>query len=85
MICRVNIFFWRNIMTKRLSENLAKLRKEQGLKQTDMALFLKINNRQYQRYESGDSEPKLDTLIALADYFGVSLDFLVGRTDRKDG
>lgn len=70
-------------MTKRLSENLAKLRKEQGLKQTDMALFLKINNRQYQRYESGDSEPKLDTLIALADYFGVSLDFLVGRTDKK--
>ena len=83
MICRVNIFFWRNIMTKRLSENLAKLRKEQGLKQTDMALFLKINNRQYQRYESGDSEPKLDTLIALADYFEVSLDFLVGRTDKK--
>ncbi|EOH74116.1 helix-turn-helix domain-containing protein [Enterococcus raffinosus] len=70
-------------MTKRLSENLAKLRKEQGLKQTDMALFLKINNRQYQRYESGDSEPKLDTLIALADYFEVSLDFLVGRTDKK--
>ena len=70
-------------MTKRLSENLAKLRKEQGLKQTDMALFLKINNRQYQRYESGDSEPKLDTLIALADYFQVSLDYLVGRTDEK--
>ncbi|MFN6687555.1 helix-turn-helix domain-containing protein [Enterococcus gallinarum] len=70
-------------MTKRLSENLAKLRKEQGLKQTDMALFLKINNRQYQRYESGDSEPKLVTLIALADYFGVSLDYLVGRTDKK--
>ncbi|MGM0137639.1 hypothetical protein IGI65_000041 [Enterococcus sp. DIV0755b] len=70
-------------MTKRLSENLAKLRKEQGLKQTDMALFLKINNRQYQRYESGDSEPKLDTLIALADYFEVSLDYLVGRTDKK--
>lgn len=72
-------------MTKKLSENLAKLRKEQDLKQTDMALFLKINNRQYQRYESGDSEPKLDTLIALADYFQVSLDYLVGRTDRKDG
>ncbi len=76
-------FFWRNIMTKKLAENLTKLRKEKGLKQTDMALFLKINNRQYQRYESGDSEPKLDTLIALADYFDVSLDYLVGRTNEK--
>ena len=46
-----------------------------------MALFLKLNNRQYQRYESGDSEPKLDTLIALADYFDVSLDYLVGISD----
>lgn len=73
--------FWRNIMTKKLAENLTNLRKEKGLKQTDMALLLKINNRQYQRYESGDSDPKLDTLIALADYFQVSLDYLVGISD----
>ncbi|EGP4751900.1 helix-turn-helix domain-containing protein [Enterococcus faecium] len=70
-------------MAKKLAENLTNLRKEKGLKQTDMALLLKINNRQYQRYESGDSDPKLDTLIALADYFDVSLDYLVGRTDKK--
>ena len=70
-------------MTKKLAENLTNLRKEKGLKQTDMALLLKINNRQYQRYESGDSDPKLDTLIALADYFDCTLDYLVGRSDKK--
>lgn len=68
-------------MSKKLSGTLAKLRTEKGLKQTDMAKILGINNRQYQRYESGDSEPKLDTLIFLADYFNVSIDYLVGRSE----
>ncbi|EAD9138934.1 helix-turn-helix transcriptional regulator [Listeria monocytogenes] len=70
-------------MTKNLTETLIKLRNAKDLKQTDMAKILKINTRQYQRYESGDSEPKLDMLIFLADYFDVSLDYLVGRSDNS--
>ena len=35
----------------------------------------------YQRYEYGERKPSFDMLIALADYFDVSIDYLVGRTD----
>jgi len=38
----------------------------------------------YQRYEYGTREPAHKNLIALADYFDVSLDYLVGRSDIKD-
>ena len=42
-----------------------------------------VNPRTYRHYETGDREPKMATLIALADYFGVTLDYLVGRTDEE--
>ena len=37
--------------------------------------------RTYQRYEYGEREPNASTLLALADYFDVSVDYLLGRTD----
>ena len=40
--------------------------------------------RGYQNYETGQSEPKLATLLAIADYYQVSIDYLVGRTDAPD-
>ena len=40
-----------------------------------------FNYRSYCRWERGEAEPNLSTLIKLADYFQVSLDYLVGRTD----
>ena len=40
--------------------------------------------RGYQNYETGQSEPKLATLIVLADYYQVSIDYLAGRTDAPD-
>ena len=51
------------------------------LTQAQVASACKIILRSYQRYESGDREPEIDKLIALADYFDVSLDYLVGRSD----
>ena len=47
--------------------------------QKHMAEFLGIAPRSYQRYESGEREPKIDTLIQIADCLNVSLDDLVGR------
>ena len=47
------------------------------------AELLGLSLRGYQSYETDQSEPKLKTLIALADYFKVSLDYLVGRSDTK--
>ena len=40
-----------------------------------------INLRTYHRYENGEREATVSTLIRMADYFGVSIDYLVGRTD----
>ena len=61
------------------SEQLRKIRKEKHLTQVDVANALHITVRQYQRYESGEQTTTLENLIALADYFDVSLDYLMGR------
>ena len=62
-------------------ERLKELRKSKKLKQTDMAAFLGITSRNYQDYEYGKVDPPTSKTIALADYFDVSLDYLVGRSD----
>lgn len=66
-------------------ERLHQLRKTTGRKQEDMAKELGIVFRSYRRYECGESEPTLSTLLCIADYFGVSLDYLAGRTDDPTG
>ena len=60
---------------------LKSLRTSKRKYQKDMALFLGISLRAYQLYESGDGYPSGPGLISLADYFTVSLDYLVGRSD----
>lgn len=64
------------------SENLLALRKEKGLKQTEVAKAIGVGLRAYQHYEYGEREPQLSTLIKLADFYDISLDELVGR-ERK--
>ncbi len=56
---------------------LAALRKAAGLNQTQLAQILKISNSTVGMYEQGRREPSLETLTAIADFFGVSIDFLV--------
>lgn len=68
------------IFQKRLKE----LRNENGASQVTIAKALGITDRGYRKYEAGDSEPTLSVLIALADYFDVSLDYLVGRSDNPE-
>ena len=65
-----------------LHERLKELRLSKGLSQKQLANELKLSDRNYQRYEYGEREPSASTLIALADYFDVSLDYLVGRSDK---
>lgn len=62
-------------------QRLRVCRKEKGLKQQEVAEELGLIYRTYRRYETGETEPTLSTLIALADFFGVSLDYLAGRTE----
>jgi transcriptional regulator with XRE-family HTH domain len=62
-------------------ERLKQLRKERKYTQQQMADALGITLRAYQMYEGGENGPGVSGLIALADYFDVSLDYLVGRSD----
>lgn len=66
------------------SARLKELRESRGLYQKEMAEYLQMSVRGYQAYETGQNEPNIRTLIALADYFGVSIDYLVGRTDERN-
>lgn len=65
----------------KFSNRLKQLRKEKKLKQSDMAILLNLTTRHYQEIEYGKVNIPTLTLIFLADYFDVSIDYLVGRTD----
>lgn len=67
-------------MTK-LPERLIELKNSRNLMQKSIAQDLEIPLRTYQRYERGEGEPNATTLLKMADYFDVSIDYLVGRTD----
>ena len=59
---------------------LKELRAERGLSQKDVSDALACSVTVYSRYETGAREPSIDVLIRLADFYGVTLDELVGRT-----
>ncbi|EPR07673.1 helix-turn-helix domain-containing protein [Ruminiclostridium papyrosolvens] len=63
---------------------LRKLRKSKKLTQADVASALEIGRSTYTKYESGKSKPVSEMLIKIADYFGVSVDYLLGRTDIRN-
>lgn len=65
----------------KLSERLIQLKLERNLLQKEIAKNVGLALRTYQYYETGERKPDSDALIALADYFDVSLDYLVGRSD----
>ena len=60
-------------------ERLKELRTAQKLTQQQMADYLGVDRTNYVKYETDKSEPTFDTLQKLADYFGVTVDFLMGR------
>lgn len=63
---------------------IKKLRESRRIYQREIAEALGVTTRAYQFYESGRSEPNIKTLIAIADYYHVSVDYLLGRTDVPD-
>ena len=60
---------------------LKEIRKSKGISQLKLALDLNTNQNTISRYETGEREPGLAELIKIADYFNVSLDYLLERTD----
>ena len=62
---------------------LRDMREDADLKQADIAEYLGIQQTVYSRYERGYQTIPLEHLIKLADYYRVSLDYLVGRSERR--
>ncbi len=67
----------------KLSERLQALRKEYHLSQEKFAAEVDIGFTTYRRYENGKREPTASVLVQIADFYNVSLDYLVGRTDER--
>lgn len=60
---------------------LKEIRKSKGVTQKQLAIAIGASERGIQNYELNERKPAFDSLIALADFFDVSLDYLVGRSD----
>ena len=60
---------------------LKDLRTAHGISQIKLAMDLNVNQNSISRYESGLREPDYNTLIKIADYFAVSIDYLLYRTE----
>ena len=60
---------------------LKELRRSRGVSQLKLAMDLSLNQNSISRYETGMREADYTTLIRIADYFDVSIDYLLGRTN----
>ena len=67
---------------KQIVFRLRDLRLQRHMTQTRLAIELNMEQNSISRYERGEREADYRTLIQLADYFGVSIDYLLGRTDQ---
>lgn len=68
---------------QKLAEQLYSLRRERNLTQEDAARELGIGLRTYCRYEKNEREPTASVLVQMADFYNVTLDYLVGRSDER--
>lgn len=68
---------------EKMEFRLRQLRKERRISQLKLALDLNMNQNTVSRYENREREADYETLIRLADYFDVSIDYLLGRSDKK--
>lgn len=73
------------IILPSVAERLKPLRKEKKITQRQMAELLDCTEQHYQRMEYGKVNLPSTTLLFLADYFDVSADYLLGRTDERHG
>lgn len=72
-------------MTRGFSERMSELRRRKGASQRTAAAELGISQALLSHYENGAREPGLDFVCRACEYYGVSADYLLGRTDEPDG
>lgn len=70
-------------MTK-LPERLLELRQEHNFSQKSLVKEMGLALNTYVRYERGEREPTASVLVQMADFYGVTLDYLVGRSDKRE-
>lgn len=69
------------VIIVKANTRIKELREQKGITQLKMAMDLNMNQNTISRYESGVHQADYNTLIAIADYFGVSIDYILMRTD----
>ncbi len=65
-------------------ENIRNLREDNDKKQQELAEYLNIKQTTYSKYELGKINIPIEVFIKLADYYDVSVDYLVGRSTKKN-
>lgn len=65
-------------------KKLIELRKEKKLTQSDLAEVLGISRQAYSNYEAGKRQPDNETMLKLAEYYNVSVDYLLGRNENNE-
>ena len=71
-------------MQKILSQRLRECRKRGNYTQREVSIYCDLTEKAYQNYELGTHEPKLSIIMRIAEFYNVSIDYLVGRTDVPD-
>jgi len=66
------------------SERIKELRQEKGISQEELGNIIGVKRFSIYSYEKDKSYPEMKGLIALAEYFDVSMDYLAGRTDKRE-
>lgn len=66
-----------DVMAKRLRQ----LRQDKGVSQDELSKWLSVSRTSYTKYETGIYEPSIETLVKLAGYYGVSVDYIIGYSD----
>ena len=65
-------------------QRIQDLRTDADMSQKQLSEILHISQRSYSRYETGSRNIPVEMLIRLANYYDISVDYLVGRTDKKE-
>ncbi len=65
-------------------QRIRDLREDRDIKQSEIAEMLHMQREVYRRYETGQREIPLNIAVLIADLYNVSLDYITGRTDKKE-
>lgn len=65
-------------------KRIRNLREDKDLNQTQVAKYLGMSQTGYSKYETGENDLPTEVLIKLADFYGVSIDYMLDRTDKPE-